>query len=85
MSVSSNPLPPAGLLTALFWVLVAACVVAQVFIVRAVFRTLPAAPTNSAVPAPRRWAEVVQVILPVVGLVALFWGAWRALTVTGTP
>lgn len=85
MSGSLNPLLPFGLLTALFWVLVAACVVAQVFIVRAVFRTLPAAPTSSAVPAPRRWAEVVQVILPVVGLVALFLGAWRALALPTTP
>jgi len=46
---------------------------------------LPAAPTSSAVPAPRRWAEVVQVILPVVGLVALFLGAWRALALPTTP
>lgn len=67
------------LATALFWLFVAACAVAQLFIMRAVFRTLPVAPTNSAVPAPRRWAEIVQVILPIVGLVALFYGAWRAM------
>ncbi len=65
--------------TALFWFAVAICGVAQFFIMRAVFRTLPAAPTNSAVPAPRRWAEIVQVLLPIVGLVALFYGAWRAM------
>lgn len=63
----------------LFWSAVAVCSVAQYFIMRAVFRTLPAAPTSSAVPAPRRWAEIVQVILPIAGLVALFYGAWRAL------
>jgi hypothetical protein len=67
------------LLTALFWMAVAICGVAQLFIMRAVFRTLPAAPTNSAVPAPRRWAEIVQVLLPIIGLVALFYGAWRAM------
>lgn len=65
--------------TALFWFAVVACCVAQYFIMRAVFRTLPAAPTSSAVPAPRRWAEIVQVILPIAGLVALFYGAWRAM------
>jgi hypothetical protein len=68
-----------ALATALFWAMVAACVVSQLFIMRAVFRTLPDAPTNSAVPAPRRWAEIVQVLLPIVGLAALFYGAWRAL------
>lgn len=71
-------LPPA-LGAALFWLAVVACGVAQFFIMRAVFRTLPAAPTSSAVPAPRRWAEIVQVILPIAGLVALFYGAWRAM------
>jgi hypothetical protein len=65
--------------TALFWLAVVVCSVAQLFIMRAVFRTLPAAPTNSAVPAPRRWAEIVQVLLPIFGLVALFYGAWRAM------
>ena len=64
--------------TALFWLAVAICGVAQLYIMRAVFRTLPAAPTNSAVPAPRRWAEIVQVLLPIAGLVAFFYGAWRA-------
>ncbi|GAB1344522.1 hypothetical protein [Gemmatimonas sp.] len=65
--------------TALFWVALAACVVAQFFIMRAVFRVLPAAPANSDVPVPRRWAEIVQVILPIAGLAALFYGAWRAM------
>ena len=64
---------------ALFWLAVAACCVAQWFIVRAVFRTLPVAPSSSAVPVPRRWAEIVQVLLPIVGLVAFFVGAWRAM------
>lgn len=66
--------------SALFWGGVAICAVAQWFILRAVFRTLPAAPTNSAVPAPRRWAEIVQVLLPIIGLVAVFYGAWRSLS-----
>ncbi len=65
--------------TSIFWVAVAVCAVAQLFIMRAVFRTLPDAPTNRAVPAPRQWAEVVQAILPIGGLAALFYGAWRAM------
>lgn len=70
------------LATTLFWASLAVCVVAQYYIMRAVFRTLPAAPTSSDVPAPRRWAEIVQVILPIAGLAALFYGAWRALPVS---
>lgn len=80
----STRIPP-GLLIALFWALVLACVVAQAFIVRAVFRTLPAAPTSSTVPSPRRWAEVVQVFLPIIGLVAVFLIAWHLLPIPYTP
>lgn len=65
--------------TALFWAMVAACGVAQFYIMRAVFRTLPDAPSDSTVPVPRRWVEIVQVILPIAGLAAVFYGAWRAL------
>ncbi len=68
------------MITALFWGGVAICAVAQLFIMRAVFRTLPAAPTSSAVPAPRQWAEIVQVLLPIIGLVAVFYGAWQSLS-----
>jgi hypothetical protein len=68
------------LTSALFWSGVAICAVAQVFIMRAVFRTLPAAPTKSAVPAPRRWVEIVQVLLPILGLAAVFYGAWQSLS-----
>lgn len=63
----------------LFWVAVALCVIAEFFILRAVFRALPFAPASSEVPAPRRWAEVVWVIIPVFGLAAAFWSAWHAL------
>ncbi|MBL0939247.1 MAG: hypothetical protein IBJ03_10145 [Gemmatimonadaceae bacterium] len=85
MFQSPSTLLPPGLLIALFWALVVACVVAQAFIVRAVFRTLPTTPTSNAVPAPRRWAEVVQVLLPIVGLVAVFLIAWRALPLPIIP
>ena len=70
---------PSSLGPTLFWVAVAVSAIAQLFILRAVFRTLPSAPASSAVPAPRRWAEVFWAVIPVFGLVAAFWGAWRAL------
>jgi hypothetical protein len=71
-------LPPA-VVTALFWSAVVACVIAQLFILRAVFRTLPNLPTSSQVPTPHRLTEILWVVLPVGGLVAAFVGAWRAL------
>lgn len=63
----------------LFWVSVGACIIAQFYILRAVFRTLPAAPASDSVPAPIRWAEVFWVIIPVFALAGALWGAWRAL------
>ncbi|MDQ8168925.1 MAG: hypothetical protein P3B76_03540 [Gemmatimonadota bacterium] len=71
-------LPPT-VTTALFWSAVVACVIAQLFILRAVFRTLPNLPTSSQVPTPHRLTEIVWVVLPVGGLLAVFVGAWRAL------
>ena len=85
---------PAGILTALFWTLLALCLVAQALIVRGLFRaTVPtvapdaaspaagAAPPSpaSGVPAPHRWAEVAWAVLPIVGLLLAFLGAWRLL------
>ncbi|BAH39621.1 MAG TPA: hypothetical protein DGD08_14290 [Gemmatimonas aurantiaca] len=77
-SVASWTLPP-GVSAALFWLFVAACVIAQLFILRAVLRTLQTTPASSSVPAPRRAAEIFWAIIPVFGLIAAFWGAWRAL------
>jgi hypothetical protein len=66
--------------TAFFWIALVACGVAQLYILRAVFRVLPALPVSSNVPVPRRWAEVLWAVLPIAGLAAAFWGAWRALS-----
>lgn len=63
----------------LFQIGVAACAIAQFFILRAVFRTLPAAPASDSVPSPIRWAEVFWVIIPVFALAGALWGTWRAL------
>ena len=77
-SVLTVTLPPT-VVTALFWSAVAVCVIAQVFILRAVFRTLPILPSSSQVPTPHRVTEILWVVLPVGGLIAVFIGAYRAL------
>ena len=70
---------PGGVAQWVFWSAVTACAVAQLFIVRAVVLPDPAQQPSPQVPTPRRWVEIVWVILPVVGLVALFLGAWPRL------
>lgn len=62
----------------LFWIAVAACTVAQFFIVRATFRPTLAA-TEGGVPMPRRAGEVVWAVLPALLLAAAFVFAWRRL------
>jgi hypothetical protein len=76
---------------AIFWIAVAACAIAQIFILRAVFRVTPAgvaagSATSSSpegervsVPAPHRLTEIVWVVLPVVLLVLAFVMAWRVM------
>lgn len=70
------------LLDGLFWTAVVCCLVAQLFILRAVFRVLPAsapAPDGSGVPIPHRLQEIVWAILPAFLLIGVFLGAWRTL------
>jgi hypothetical protein len=84
MSASDPRIPPA-LATALFWLLVVACAVAQGYIVRGLFRADPAAGRagsavpQSDVPHQNRWMELTWGILPIVGLIAVFVGAWRLM------
>jgi hypothetical protein len=79
MLVPSTSVLPPGVAAALFWASVLACLVAQLFIIRAALRAeIPPAP-GAQVPAPRRGAEVAWAVLPVVALVAVWLGAWRAL------
>jgi hypothetical protein len=68
---------PGGLVSLLFWIAAAACAVAQLFILRAVFRQAPGAVVSASVPAPHRTAEIIWVLLPMLGLAAAFVGAWR--------
>ncbi len=69
---------PGPLLLALFWFAVAACAVAQFFILRAVWRVVPSVTGSPDVPAPRRAPEMAWALLPTLLVAALFIGAWRA-------
>jgi heme/copper-type cytochrome/quinol oxidase subunit 2 len=76
---------------AIFWIAVAACAIAQIFILRAVFRVTPAGVAagsatasspdgeNVSVPTPHRLTEIVWVVLPVLLLALAFVGAWGVM------
>ena len=70
---------PIQLLDAVFWLSAAACVVAQYFIVRAVWRVIPSVTGSPNVPMPRRAQEMMWVLLPALLLIGAFIGAWRHL------
>ncbi len=63
---------------ALFWGCATLCVIAELLIVRAVFR--PALDTSAAdVPHSSRGTEIVWSVLPIFALGAIFWAAWKVL------
>jgi hypothetical protein len=71
-----------ALLDAFFWIAVVGCAISQLFILRAVFRTLPPRVSSdeaSSLPVPHRLQEIGWAILPAFLLIAVFVGAWRAL------
>lgn len=82
---------------AIFWIAVAACAIAQIFILRAVFRVTPAGTAagsaNSStpdgepvsVPSPHRLTEIVWVVLPVVLLALVFVQSWRVMHAPPLP
>ena len=65
----------------LFWLAVACCVVAQIAILRSALKTPPA--SDSLVPAPARWSEVVWTLVPAVGLAVVLVFTWRAVEAHG--
>lgn len=71
----------AGLAGIIFWLSVASCVVAQVAIIRATSRVsrLTAGDAGAALPHPRRWLEIVWVVLPAIALLVLLALTWRTL------
>lgn len=79
---------PSTVLDLLFWIAVASCAVAQVFILRAVLRVVVQPMSNNAedgsssaslVPVPRRSLEILWAILPFFFLAAAFVAAWRVM------
>lgn len=77
------------LLDVIFWISVACCAVAQLFILRAVFTVVAQPPsdtadataraTRSTVPMPKRTLEIAWAILPSFLLAAAFVAAWRQM------
>ncbi len=71
----------AGLAGILFWLSVASCLVAEAAIIRATLRVSRASATEASalLPHPRRWLEIVWVILPAIVLVVLLASTWRVI------
>ncbi|MBP6774672.1 MAG: hypothetical protein KA154_16865 [Gemmatimonadaceae bacterium] len=70
---------PTPVLDALFWVAAVACLVSQVFILRAVWRVVPSVTGSPDVPAPKRASEMAWALLPTLLLLGAFAGAWRLM------
>ena len=63
----------------LFWMSVACCTIAQIFIIRSVLASRHAPEPTANVPRSRDAVEVMWAVLPAFVLVALFWFTWRAM------
>jgi hypothetical protein len=74
----------ASLAGVIFWLSAASCVVAEVAIIRATLRVSGASPTEApaVLPHPRRWLEIVWVVLPAIALAALLLGTAHAIFVS---
>jgi heme/copper-type cytochrome/quinol oxidase subunit 2 len=86
-------MPPA-LSEAIFWVAVACCAVAELFILRSVFAVRGAGAADGALPRVRRPVEVLWAVVPAVALALVLAATWRTLhpgssepldTPTGAP
>jgi heme/copper-type cytochrome/quinol oxidase subunit 2 len=67
----------------LFWLSVACCALAQVFILRSVSAARRAAPPAATLPKQRGAVEMLWAVLPAVGLAVLLVFTWRAIRVRG--
>jgi heme/copper-type cytochrome/quinol oxidase subunit 2 len=65
--------------SAIFWIAVACCVVAQIAIVRSAVTGPIHGSTEGDVPQPRRGTEVLWTIVPAIGLALLLYFTWRAV------
>ncbi|HXC24497.1 MAG TPA: hypothetical protein VNU46_01180 [Gemmatimonadaceae bacterium] len=64
---------------ALFWACGALCAIAELLILRAVFRTTPGHDASPEVPHSSHGVEIVWGVLPALALIAVFWASSRAL------
>ncbi len=65
--------------TLAFWAAVAACAVAQLFIIAGAVRTGKFRQTEFAIPRPSRWSEVGWTIVPALGLALVLALTYHAL------
>jgi heme/copper-type cytochrome/quinol oxidase subunit 2 len=63
---------------AIFWIAVVSCLVAQIAIVRSVFRMRDEKPAKG-MPRPRTSVEVAWVIIPAIALAGVLLLTWRAI------
>ena len=84
-SALPTPLLPGPVLDVIFWIAAAACVVAQWFILRAVWRVIPSVTGAPNVPVPRRAQEIAWAILPALLMLGAFVGAWRTMHPSASP
>lgn len=70
---------PSALSDAIFWVAVACCAVAELFILRSAFAAHAAPGAAGALSRVRRPVEVLWAVVPAVGLALVLAATWRAL------
>ena len=63
----------------LFWLAAVCCAVAEVAILRTVWRTHPQPASPGDAPRSKRAMEIAWALLPAVALVTVFFFTWRAL------
>ena len=63
----------------IFWLAAAACAVAQLAILRAVFSPRQDAETVATIPRSPRGVEILWAVIPAIGLTVLLAATWRAI------
>ena len=71
-------MPPA-LSDAIFWLAVACCVVAELFILRSALAARGAQPAGGTLPRVRRPVEVLWAVVPALALALVLAATWRTL------
>ena len=71
---------PHSLASALFWISVVCCAVAQFFIVRSIRGSQHMAEPAPNLPRSSSVVELLWAVIPGIGLAVLLWFTWRAIT-----